>query len=174
MKRFIFRILLLALAMANLSQRATAWSEHPLLAHPVLSSIQQLVNENPIMVKSLKTFLMEQEKELEIFFHEQEIWLTKNLSYYPALPEHLRFKATGNPDDILDRFFRALRLNPNVKMRLYQHLLPNEQVGDRTRIDPKLLTTLNDVSALQHTNYVELFENDLVSPMAVLDRKSVV
>ena len=168
MKRFIFRILLLALAMANLSQRATAWSEHPLLAHPVLSSIQPLVTENPIMVKSLKTFLMEQEKELEIFFHEQEIWLTKNLSYYPALPEHLRFKATGNPDDILDRFFRALRLNPNVKMRLYQHLLPNEQVGDRTRIDPKLLTTLNDVSALQHTNYVELFENDLVSPMAVL------
>ena len=63
--------------------------------------------------------------------------------------------------------FRS-RLNPNVKMRLYQHLLPNEQVGDRTRIDPKLLTTLNDVSALQHTNYVELFENDLVSPMAVL------
>lgn len=138
------------------------------MAHPALSSIQQLVNENPIMVKSLKTFLMEQEKELELFFRDQEIWLTQNLSYYPALPEHLRFKATGNPDDILDRFFRALRLNPNVKMRLYQHLLPNELVGDRPTIDPKFLTTLNDVSALQSTNYVELFENDLVRPMAVL------
>ncbi|MDD2548673.1 MAG: hypothetical protein PHD00_01115 [Bacteroidales bacterium] len=168
MKRLIFRVLLIAFTITNISQKANAWSEHPLLAYPVLSSIEQLTNENPIMVKSLKAFLIEQEKELEVFFREQEIWLLENLSYYPALPEHLRFKATGNPDDILERFFKAIRLNPNARMRLYQHLLPNEQVADRPTIDPKFLTTLEDVSGLLKTNYIELFENDSISPMAVL------
>ena len=168
MKTLILKTLILAFALINLSQRASAWSEHPLMAYPVLSTIEQLVNQDSIMAKELKTFLMENEKELEQFLKDQEIWLLKNLSYYPALPEHLQFKATGNPDDILERFFNAIRLNPNVKMRLYQHLLPNEQVGDRPTIDPKYLTTLQDVSALQKTNYIELFENNLVSPMAVL------
>jgi hypothetical protein len=156
------------LAILQFNSIAKAWSEHPLIAYPVLSSIHELVNKDPIEVKSLKRFLLEKEKELEKFFEDQELWLTQNLAYYPPTPEHLKFKATGNEDDILDRFFRAIRINPNVKMRLYLHLLPGEQIGERKPIDPKFLTTLNDVSSLEQTNYVELFEGDFVNPMAVL------
>jgi hypothetical protein len=168
MKKLALRFTLVALAAILLNTTAKAWSEHPLMAYQVLSTIPELENQDPIAVKELKTFLLEQEKELEKFFAEQELWLTQNLTYYPALPEHLRFKATGNPDDILIRFFRAIRLNPDVKMKLYQHLLPLEEVGDRVRVAPQLLTTVNDVSSLENTNYVELFEGDMVSPLAVL------
>lgn len=145
-----------------------AWSEHPLLAYPVLSNIEGLNAKDPIAVKSLKTFLIENEAELEKFLKQQEQWLTDNMEYYPPLPDELAFKATGNADDIVDRFLRAIRLNPNAKMRLYLHLLPFEEVGDRKPISPTKLTTLNDVSSLENTNYVELFEGDMVSPLAVL------
>ena len=167
MKRFTVKLILILVAAFQVSS-VMAWSEHPLLAYPVLSSIPELANQSPIAVKSLKNFLMEQEKELEKFFEEQDLWLSQNLAYYPALPEHLKFKATGNPDDILQRFFRAIRLNPNVKMKLYQHLLPGEAVGDRVTVAPQMLTTVKDVSSLENTNYVELFEGDMVSPLVVL------
>lgn len=168
MKKISLRYITIILATFLFSSSANAWSEHPLMAYQVLSTIPELANQDPIAVKNLQTFLLEQEKELEKFFAEQELWLTNNLTYYPALPEHLRFKATGNPDDILERFFRAIRLNPDVKMKLYQHLLPLEEIGERQAVSPELLTTVKDVSALSNTNYVELYEGDMVSPLAVL------
>ena len=168
MKRFAIHYIVLAIATLLISGSAKAWSEHPLMAYQVLSTIPELNSQDSITVKSLKNFLLEQEKELEKFFAEQEVWLSKNLTYYPATPEHLKFKATGNPDDILERFFRAIRLNPNVKMKLYLHLLPFEEVGNRNTVPPQLLTTVKDVSGLTNTNYVELLEGDLVSPLAVL------
>jgi len=168
MKKLALRYTLVAIAVILLSATAKAWSEHPLMAYQVLSTIPELANQDPIAVKSLKKFLIEQEKELEKFFAEQELWLSQNLTYYPALPDHLRFKATGNPDDILERFYKAIRLNPNVKMKLYLHLLPHEEIGDRQTVAPELLTTVKDISSLVTTNYVELNEGDMVSPLAVL------
>jgi hypothetical protein len=145
-----------------------AWSEHPLLAYPVLSTISELRDKDPIAAKSLTAFLLEQEKELERMLNEYEDWARLNLAYHAPLPDDLRFRATGNAEDILQRFFYAIRLNPNVKMRLYLHLLPNEVVGDKTTIEPQKLTTLNDVSSMLTTNYVEIIEGELVPPFRVL------
>jgi hypothetical protein len=168
MKSLLIRLSLIFFAAFYFTTTAVAWSEHPLMANHVLSQIPGLNSKDSIAVKSLKTFLLEQEKELEVYFEKQELWFRQNLTYYPPLPEELKFRATGNPDDILDRFFKAIRLNPNVKMKLYLHLLPDEEVGDRLAVAPKLLTTLNDVSAMESTNYVELIEGELTSPFAVL------
>ena len=168
MKSMLVKISILLVVFSVFGNSAKAWSEHPLLAFPVLSTIPGLSEKDLIEVKSLKTFLLEQEVALEKYFEEQEKWFQENLAYYPPLPDELKFKATGNPDDILDRFFKAIRLNPNVKMRLYLHLLPGEGISDRTPIDPKLLTTLSNVSSMESTNYVELFEGNMVSPLAVL------
>lgn len=168
MKSLILRLSILLVVFSVFANSARAWSEHPLLAFPVLSTIPGLAEKELIEVKSLKSFLMENEVALEKYFEEQEQWFQKNLAYYPPLPEVLKFKATGNADDILDRFFKAIRLNPNVKMRLYLHLLPSEEIGDRTSIEPKYLTTLKNVSSMESTNYIELFEGNMVSPLAVL------
>ncbi|HCX98867.1 MAG TPA: hypothetical protein DG754_01895 [Bacteroidales bacterium] len=168
MKTKIIAILLVLVATFTLSKMAKAWSEHPLLAYQVLSTIEGLKSQDSIEVKSLRAFLIENEKELETFFMEQEQWFHKNLSYYPPLPAELAFKATGNADDILERFYRAIRLNPNVRMKLYLHLLPNQELGDRPTISPEYLTTLNDYAALTSTTYAELFEGEMVSPFDVL------
>jgi hypothetical protein len=168
MRSKIISSIVLLFSILFITQTANAWSEHPLLAFKVLSTIESLKSKDPIQVKSLKTFLLEQEQQLEKYFEQQELWFQQNLAYYPPLPEALKFRATGNEDDILERFFHAIRLNPNARMRLYLHLLPGEEIGDRTPIAPKLLSTLKNVSSLESTNYVELFEGDLVSPLAVL------
>lgn len=145
-----------------------AWSEHPLLIHQVLKDMPQIQNMNPVEVKSLVRFLMEQEKGLEEFFIKHEIWARENLPDYSPRPDALAFIATGNEDDILQRFFYALRINPNAKMRLYLHLLPMEDVAKRTIIDPRELTTLSNVSSMMNTNYVLLNEGEMVSPIEVL------
>jgi hypothetical protein len=168
MKSQIIRVLLIFMVLIQVSQGVNAWSEHPLMAYPALSGIPGISSKPWIPVKSLKAFLLEQEKELEKFLEQREIWLSQNLAYYPPLPNELKFKATGNPEDILDRFFKAIRLNPNVKMKLYLHLLPGEDIGIRPPIDPKLITTLNDISSLEKTNYVELQEGEMVAPLGVL------
>lgn len=145
-----------------------AWSEHPLLAYPVLSSIPDLTNRNPVEVQSLKSFLIKEEKGLADFLKKYEEWAKINLPNYAPLPQGLEFKNTGNEDDVVYRFLTALRLNPNIKLKLYLHLLPNQQVNGRNTIAPSELTTLIDVSSLSHTNYVEIHEGELVAPLDVL------
>lgn len=148
--------------------KSIAWSEHPLLAYPVLSSIPDLTNRNPVEVQSLKSFLIKEEKGLADFLKKYEEWAKINLPNYAPLPQALEFKNTGDESDIVYRFLTALRLNPNIKLRLYLHLLPNQQVNGRNTVAPSELTTLTDVSSLSHTNYVELKEGELVAPIDVL------
>ncbi len=168
MKTLAVRILLVFSLVVKISSLAVAWSEHPLLTYPVLSSIGSLKSSSHISVISLTTFLIENEEALEKLLNKNEEWLRANLPYYAPLPDDLVFKATGNKDDIVQRFLYAIRLNPNVKLMLYLHLLPNEEVGAGVLLEPKQLTTLNDVSSMLLSNYVGLQEGDSVSPLRVL------
>jgi len=92
---------------------------------------------DPVKAVSLHTFLAETEKELAVFLAGQEAWSKTNLPDYTPCPEELAFKATGNPDDILLRFYKAIRINPNVKIPLYLHLLPTTvRKADRLPLRP--------------------------------------
>lgn len=168
MNRILIRYSLILLIFINITNTARAWSEHPLLAYPVLSTIPELANKQDIQVMSLHSFLVKEEAGIAKLLKEYEIWATQNLGYYPSLPEGLTFKNTGNPDDIVQRFLYAIRLNPNVKMKLYLHLLPNQEVGDQPIASPRDITTLKDISSMLFTNYVEIQEGQLVSPLMVL------
>lgn len=165
---FITRILLLAILFSHLSLPVFAWSEHPMLAHPALKNFIDWEKMEPVAAKSLQTFLLEVEHELEQFLEEQEAWSRANLPNYAPRPDELAFKATGNPDDILMRFFKAIRVNPNVKVPLYLHLLPNDDPGNRPLANPADITTLSDLSSMQHTTYVLLAEGEMVSALDVL------
>jgi hypothetical protein len=121
-----------------------------------------------VAAKSLKTFLLEMEHELEQFLVEQEAWSRANLPNYAPRPDELSFKATGNPDDVLERFFNAIRLNPNIPVPLYLHLLPNDDPINRPIAEPAYLTTLSDLSSMQYSTYVWLYEGELVSALDVL------
>lgn len=164
----IFIGALTALSVATAPVTLFAWSEHPLLAYPVLSSIPDLVNRKPVEVQSLKSFLVKEEKGLAEMLRNYEAWARLNIPNYAPRPDELEFTYTGNEADIVNRFLTAIRLNPNVKLKLYLHLLPTQQAGNRNTINPAELTTLQDISSLSHTTYVVLAEGDLVHPLDVL------
>lgn len=168
MKRVIKLTTLTTIIVLSISVNLWAWSEHPLLAHQVLKGIPELGNAQNIEVRELKTFLIRNEKAIEQSLAELEAWARANLPNYDPLPEILTFKATGNRDDIVIRFYSAIRINPNVKMRLYLHLIPGENAGNRITLNPSDLTTLSDVSEMKRATYVAINEGDMVSPLSVL------
>jgi hypothetical protein len=142
--------------------RLDGWSEHPLLVRPALKDLQVWNKMDPVKAVSLHTFLVETEKELAVFLAGQEAWSETNLPDYAPCPEGLAFKATGNPDDILLRFYKAIRINPNVKIPLYLHLLPNDSKEGRPVASPSDITSLEDVSSFLRTTYVWIKEGELL------------
>lgn len=168
MKTAKFRFLIAISFFFAISFNLKSWSEHPLLINQVLKDMPHLQEMDSIEVKSLVRFLIEEEQRLEVFFANQEEWARKNLPDYAPRPDELTFRATGNEEDIIQRFLYAVRLNPNAKMRLYLHLLPNEDVAGWPTVNPAELTTLSNISAMEKTNYLLLKDGDKVSPLLVL------
>jgi hypothetical protein len=147
---------------------AHAWSEHPLLIYPVLKSMPAVANAPEVEVKSLLTFLLEEEQGLVQLLARQEEWSRTNLEAYAPRPDNLAFVASGNADDILQRFFYAIRINPNVKMALYHHLPPGVDSGGRQVISPYELTTLEKLTEMLHSIYLRLNEGEMIAPIFVI------
>ena len=160
---------MLILAMMALGMpQARAWSEHPLIIYPVLKSIPAVANAPEVEVKSLQTFLLEEEEGLARLLADQEAWSRENLEAYAARPDELAFRATGNGEDILQRFFYAIRINPNARMALYIHVPPGADGGGREPISPYELTTLDQLTEMLHSTYFKLNEGEMVAPILVL------
>lgn len=148
--------------------RARAWSEHPLIIYPVLKTIPVVASAQEVEVKSLLSFLMQEEEGLARLLAEQEAWSRANLEAYAPRPDALAFVATGNAEDILQRFFYAIRINPHVKMALYHHLPPGVDGSGREPVSPYELTTLDKLSEMLHTTYLKLNEGEMIAPILVL------
>ena len=161
-----FTLLILVAPFTTL--KVSAWSEHPLLVRPALKNHPVWQKADSVQAKSLKNFLIENEKELERFLAEQEAWSVANLPDFVPCPAELAFKATGNPDDILLRFYSAIRINPHVKIPLYLHLLPNDSTGGRAPADPREICTLDDITFMLQTTYTRVEEGELLAPFEVL------
>ncbi len=162
------RISLLFLLLISLSRFASAWSDHPMMVYPVYWSMPQLTQASKVEVKSFYRFLMEEEEGLAAMLRAQEEWARENIPHYASRPENLVFQAGGDSTDILNRFFRAIRINPHVRVALYKYLLPNQDPAGREIIDHSYLTTLSDYYEPRFTTYLRLYEGDLVAPIDVL------
>jgi hypothetical protein len=147
---------------------AFAWSEHPLICRPALKDHRVWEKHQMVNTKSLFAFLMETEKELEVFLKEHETWSVTHLPNYTPQPANLVFLATGTPGDVVNRFCRAIRINPGVKVPLYLHLLPDGDPAGRAVADPRDITTLKDLGAMATATYVTLAEGESVSCFDVL------
>jgi len=150
------------------SRQSLAWSEHPLLIYPVLKTMPVVANAPEAEVKSLLTFLLQEEEGLARMLAGQEAWARENIEAYAPRPDDLAFVATGNAEDILQRFFYAIRINPNVKMALYHHLPPGLDGGGREVISPYELTTLEKLTEMLSSTYLRLNEGEMIAPILVL------
>lgn len=170
MFKLIFRygVFGLLFLVSGLFGPAYGWSEHPMVVYPVLKSMPGVANAAPVEVKSLLRFLQEEQEGLERLLAEQEAWAREHIPNYSPRPDTLAFSATGPDGDLLVRFYTAIRLNPNVKMALYLHLLPGQEAGAREQVSPYELTTLSTIYEMLFTTYVRLSEGEQVLPIDVL------
>ena len=139
-----------------------------MMIYPILRDMPEMRSLPEVPVKSLLNFLLEEESGLAVFLAGHEEWARNNIAEYAPRPDALAFQATGDATDILQRFYRAIRVNPNVKVELYLHLLPGEDPGMRDLVNPYTLTTLSNIYEMLHTTYVRIREGEMVSPIAVL------
>jgi len=158
---------LLFLLTTLLPEGGLAWSEHPLISHPVISSLAEVRDAKMVSAESLEAFLSAEGKRLEKILAEEETWARTNLAWYPPLPDSLTFRAEGGPDDLRRRFCHAIRVNPAVKFPLYLQLIPGEEQAGKPLLLPAAISFLRDTSDWDSTTFVGLKAGAMVRPLDV-------
>jgi len=160
--------LLLAACTLLASNQVMAWANHTLISQGLLASMPEVAEAPPAVVESLESFLMATEAQLEPFLTQQENWMRENLRHYEPLPDALTFKASGNVQDIRQRFSHAIRINPNTRLNLYLQLNPGQELGQGAPLDAAEITTYKDNGYLDNINILQLAPGDKVAAMDVV------
>lgn len=164
--RFIL-FCLLAILFAY-SENLPAWSEHPLLTHPVAASVAEIQSAQPVKAEPLEIFVNAEAKKLEIFLAEVEQWAKSHLQWYAPLPAALKFKADGDAAGAGLRFCQAIRINPRTGLPLYIGTVPGQDTGKRTKISAGNLSFLHDTSDWNKTTFVSLQKDELINALDVV------
>ncbi len=144
------------------SHSAIAWEHHPLFTGPVISTMTQVTGAGPATATSLKTFLVAVEPELVALLNDEETWARTNMPSYLPRPDALAFQATGTPNDIADRFFKAIRVNPDIETPLYVSPLAGTKSAAKALLAPSDVSILKDVSNLSVFEFEQVTEGDPV------------
>ncbi len=150
------------------SYSATAWEHHPLFTRPVLSTMTEVTGATPAAATSLKSFLVAVEPELVALLNNEEAWARTNMAAYKPRPDALAFQATGTANDIVARFLKAIRVNPDIKTPLYVSPLSGMKSVKTGLLAPSDVSILQDVSDLNVFDYEALAEGDTVAPIDIV------
>ena len=147
---------------------AIAWEHHPLLTAPVMEVFAENTPLTPATVIELQEFLSAVEGPLAVFLAEEEDWAQENLAWYVPCPEELDFVATGNPDDIVQRFFHAIRINPNTKTPLYYATLSGSAIDDVTLLSPQEVSLFPETVALTSFDFVPVPSGSVINAVDII------
>ena len=163
-------MLFLPALIAAAAMPAGAWSGHHLLSRPALEDLDLWARKDSVEAISLKRFLLETEQVLAAFLEQQEAWSRENLPHYKPRPDGLAFRATGNEDDVLRRFYHAVRMNPESKVPLYLQLVPGQSSGGRPGIPPAQVSIWgqDDAGDDPNASYVKVSSGEPLHPLDVL------
>ncbi len=145
-----------------------AWSEHPLITHPSMASLPEVSAAKPIPAESIETLLAAEGEGLAKLLVEEEIWAGSHLEWYPPLPNALKFAADGDPQDIRERFCRAIRINPRVRFPLYLQTVSKEVAVGRPSLSPGDISFLEDTADWAGSSFFKVTAGERVRPLEVL------
>ncbi len=164
----VFAGLLFFITLILLPGISGAYSNHPLIAYPVFSTMPEVSSAEPVVVEGLESFLAAEEKGLVELFAKEEEWLKSNLGWYAPRPDAIAFKATGDKSNIKKRFCYAARINPNSPLSLYFLLLPGKEANGRNLLPSEAVKTYKGPDYIDWGIKVELKEGEKVAPLDVL------
>ena len=149
------------------SGQVCAWSNHTLVSHELIQSMPEVASAKPVKVESLAEFLLANESAVADRLAEDEVWMAQNLWHYNPRPVDLAFAATGNEQDIVARFVKAIRVNPNAKFALYLQGMPGSELHGLPRA-PKDISVFQNYGHLNDLPLQALTSGDLVSAVDVV------
>ena len=85
-----------------------AWSEHSLITFPILNSMNEIREQQPVVVESLADFVNTEAAGLALMLQKDELWLRNNFPYYLPRPDALKFTIKGNKAEKLQAFIKAI------------------------------------------------------------------
>lgn len=165
MNKTLSRILSVSLMLV--CGQVAAWTNHTLVSHELVSSMPYFKSAKPVKVESLASFLMANEQAIADLLEKDEVWMSQNLWHYNPRPQALAFNVTGNKGDVIQRFTRAIRINPNTRFALYIQGMPGSLQQGET-LSPALVSVFKDHGHLNSVPVQALTQGQLVSPIDVV------
>ena len=159
--------ILLFLLLPFLSFNIFSWDMHHLINRSLLEGMQEVVNSGNAEAQELADFIISVEPLLEELLKAEEKWAEENMEWYPSLPDSLTFAATGNREDAVVRFLRALRMTPIATIPLYLQLPPGEAAAGRTLLPYEAVTFLTDTAWMEGITLTIVGPGDLLSPIDI-------
>ena len=148
---------------------AAAWSNHALCTWPALAALPRVAQAAPVAAEPLEDFLAAESNALATLLDEEERWARAHVPTYPARPDGLAFRADGaTPVETRRRFLAALRVNPDVRLRLYVQVPPGGTSGDRRALGENAVTTLQRNETTRSNRYAELKPGEAVPVIDVV------
>lgn len=143
-----------------------SWNNHFLGTYLALKENPEIANAKPVKVESFQSFVNKQAPELERLLDSIEKEAQQIVPNYPPRPDSLRFNASDKQNQAV-RVLRALRLNPESKLKLFVQEMPGTK-----RKDKKVGAT--DVSVYKEDKFLdtlplfEIKEGSVISPLQVI------
>ncbi|MGR6871995.1 hypothetical protein ACU6U9_06730 [Pseudomonas sp. HK3] len=131
------------------------------------SLCRQVASAGPVKVETLAEFLMANEIAVAELLADDEKWMAQNLWHYNPRPKALKFNATGNKQDVVERFVKAIRINPNAKFALYLQGMPGSELSGAA-MPPSDISVFQDYGHLNHLPLQVLTSGDLVAAVDVI------
>ena len=150
---------------------AFGWDEHTIYSRPAFSKLPEVTDYPDVEVESIEAFLEAEQQALVSLLDQEESWAVQNVPVYMPLPEALVFQATGDSAELRDRFLRAIRVNPLIKLALYTALPPG-QSSEEPLLSWSDITTLSTGGALAKATLVALQPGDRISALETLSAAS--
>ena len=160
---------LLILFVGLTAKGAMAWGDHRLPSYRALERMPEVAQAVPAKVEPLQAFLRAEESAIEKSLAQQEVWASTHLSFYPALPATLAFKANPSLDDEARKkaFLMALRVAPNYPFALYYQPDPGKPRPADAPLPHNAVNTL-PVSAGVAFSYFPLKPDQSIDVLSVL------
>ena len=155
-------------AMLLATGSAMAWTNHALGTWQALAVLAELKSTAPIKVERLESFLLAEGLALEKLLQQEEAWARLNVPNYPARPEVLGFRSSGDAARLRQGFVSALRINPDTKLSLFLQIRPGEQLVGGSAIPWTEVTTLRGETTAREITFRRLVEGDEVALLDVL------
>ncbi len=149
-------------------QFAAAWEHHPLITAPMVEKFSESLPLTPAPAVELQDFLLAVEGPLAGLLAYEEEWARENLAWYAPRPEELDFVATGNAEDIVERFFRAIRINPNTKVPLYFSVLSGTEIIGASYLEPQAVSLFPDKAALKSFDFVQVHPGGVLNAVDII------